>query len=84
MSLKLFDSDTGPITTIHRVEKVILHFPGLTERQIAKEVFGAFGQQQRVNPICRKLVREGKVERRGNGYATDPFTYFSLNEPRVR
>lgn len=50
--------------------------PGLTEAQIAGRLFGRDGYQQRVNSTCRRLVREYRIERRGNGGPGDPFTYF--------
>lgn len=50
--------------------------PGLTEVQLAEELFGGGSHQQRVNATCRRLVAEGQLERRGKGGRTEPFTYF--------
>jgi hypothetical protein len=38
--------------------------------------------QQRVNSTCRRLVAEGKIVRKGNGGASDPFTYHLPPFPR--
>ena len=49
--------------------------PGLTEAEIAKYLFGRLGYQQRVNSTCRGLIREHRIERRGNGGPGHPFSY---------
>jgi hypothetical protein len=66
------------MTVIDDVVALISARPGLTECQIAESLFGRKGQQQRVNPVCRRLLREGRVERRGQGYSQDPFTYHQI------
>lgn len=49
---------------------------GRTEYELAALIFGRNNAyQQRVNSSCRKLVEEGKVIRKGNGGASDPYTY---------
>ena len=49
---------------------------GRTEEELAALIFGRDkAYQQRVNSICRRLVAEGKVVRRGKGGARDPFKY---------
>jgi hypothetical protein len=49
---------------------------GLTEAELAGLIFGRrAGYQQRVNSTCRRLIEEGRIERQGNGGATEPFTY---------
>jgi hypothetical protein len=58
------------------VEAMIHRSPGLTEAEIAEEVLGAGARQQRVNPSCRELAAEGRVERRGHGGPGDPFRYY--------
>jgi hypothetical protein len=50
--------------------------PGLTEMALAKSMFGRMGYQQRVNSTCRRLFREGRVERHGTGGPGHPFTYY--------
>jgi hypothetical protein len=39
-------------------------------------MFGRMGYQQRVNSTCRRLFREGRVERHGTGGPGHPFTYY--------
>ena len=53
--------------------------PGMTELEIARELYGASAVQQNVNPECRMLVSLGLLERRGVGGPGDPFTYHEGN-----
>ena len=49
---------------------------GRTEDELAALIFGRDNAyQQRVNSTCRRLIREGKLVRRGEGGQGDPFTY---------
>ena len=57
------------------IEALVTRRPGLTEGQIAEELFGGEGYQQRVNSTCRRLIRQGRVVRQGNGWSADPYTY---------
>ena len=57
------------------IEALVARKPGLTEAQLADELFGGDGYQQRVNSTCRRLVKNERVVRHGNGYQSDPFTY---------
>lgn len=63
------------MTVKQRVFDLIVARPDLTEAEIAERPFGGSGYQQRVNPVCRELVRELWVERRGSGGPGDPFRY---------
>lgn len=56
------------------LETLIRTQPGLTERQLADELFSD-AYQQRVNSTCRRLIREGRVRQQGRGGAADPFRY---------
>ena len=47
----------------------------LTEAEMANQIFGKEGYQQRVNSTCRRLLKEGKLKRHGRGGASDPYTY---------
>ena len=49
--------------------------PDLTEAEIAVNLFGSDGYQQRVNSTCRRLLKERRVERRGKGGPGAPYTY---------
>lgn len=62
-------------TVEERVEALIRHKPGLTEAEMATELFGSDGYQQRVNSTCRRLIRKGRVRREGLGGRGDPFRY---------
>ena len=59
------------------IEALVAMRPGLTEAQIAEHLYGADGYQQKVNSTCRRLVRQGRVRRDGQGYQSDPYTYHS-------
>ncbi len=50
------------------------HRPGLTEMQIADELFSN-PYQQRVNSTCRRLIVEGALRRQGRGGKADPYRY---------
>ena len=50
--------------------------PGKTEIELAEEIFGPEGYQQRVNSDCHLLIGRGLVERRGMGGPSDPFRYY--------
>lgn len=49
---------------------------GLTERALARAIFGRDGYQQQVNQICRRLCSQGLVARRGEGGTRDPYRYY--------
>jgi hypothetical protein len=61
-----------------RVFDLIVARPNLTEAEISECLFGSAGYQQRVNPVCRDLVKELWVERLGAGGPGDPFKYRRL------
>lgn len=66
----------GPgVSRLDRIMAAIKQRPHMTELEIAKAVTPSNPYQQRVNGGCRRLVREGRVSRHGNGGAADPFTY---------
>jgi hypothetical protein len=59
----------------NRLLDLIESRPGMTELEMARELFGASAVQQSVNSDCGLLVGLGLVERRGVGGRGDPFTY---------
>ncbi len=63
------------MTLADNIEALVAVQPGLTEAQIAVRIYGAEGYPQMVNSRCRRLLREGRIRREGQGYRTDPFTY---------
>ena len=50
--------------------------PGMTELEIAKQMYGPTAVQQQVNQQCRSLLKDGLLERRGRGGVSDPFVYY--------
>lgn len=63
------------MTMADEIEKLVSRKSGLTEMDIARMLFGRTAYQQRVNSICRQLIKERRVVRRGDGGPGDPFTY---------
>jgi hypothetical protein len=57
------------------IEALVGMRPGLTEAEIADHLYGANGYQQKVNSTCRRLVKQGRVHREGEGYQSDPYRY---------
>jgi hypothetical protein len=51
--------------------------PGRTELELARAVHGPEAYQQQVNQDLDLLVRQGAIERRGEGGAADPFRYYA-------
>lgn len=62
---------------------LLQRMPGLTELEIAAELFPGKPYQQRVSRECRKLLRAGVVHRLGLGLRAHPFRYYhgSSTEP---
>lgn len=63
------------MTVAEQIEALVARRSDLTEAAIAEKLFGSAGYQQRVNSTCRRLIREGRLERHGKGGINDPFTY---------
>lgn len=66
-----------------RIVALVASRRGLTEAMIAKELFGAEGYRQRINPLCRKLVDDGRLVRKGSGVVDDPYTYALPRQKRA-
>ena len=58
-----------------KIAELVRRKPGVTETEIAVELFGHRGFHQRVRSDCRWLVWEGRLERRGGGGPDDPYRY---------
>jgi len=63
------------------IEKLVRRKPGLTQMDLARMLHGRAGYKQQVNLTCRRLVAEGRLERKGRGGWGDPFTYYP---PRIK
>lgn len=63
------------MTLKDRIVDLVARQPGLTEKQIAADLYGDEGVQQRVNSACRALIKEGLIRRLGLGRSGQPFTY---------
>ena len=69
------------MTIAEKIVRAVREQPGLTERQLADLLFGENAAIQRVNPTCRKLVAQGFLLRRGQGWSADPFRYHLARIP---
>jgi hypothetical protein len=65
----------GKMALADHIDQLVSRRPGMTELALAKSLFGRVGYQQRVNSTCRRLFREGHLERHGTGGPGHPFTY---------
>lgn len=65
------------MSRIDELERAIAKQPGLTEVELAQAVYGPVGYAQLINPLCRTLLRRGRVVRLGKGYS-DPFRYYPV------
>jgi hypothetical protein len=70
------------MTVADDIELLVGRKPGLTEAELAQHLFGREGYQQRVNSNCRRLIKQGRIERHGDGGPGDPFTYRSTRLAR--
>ena len=66
----------GKMALADHIDLLVSRRPGMTELALAKSLFGRVGYQQRVNSTCRRLFREGHLERHGTGGPGHPFTYY--------
>ena len=49
---------------------------GLTAMELTVRMFGRRQYHRKVYQECRRLVKAGRLERRGKGGFRDPFTYY--------
>ena len=61
----------------NKILQLIRRRPGMTELEIARAIYGPSAQQPQVNPVCRKLVADGYVQRQGEG-RSGPFIYYPV------
>ena len=64
-----------------RICDVIHSRPGLTELELARVIYGPFAYQELVRAVCRQLLEDGYIVRRGRGGRHDPFTYKWVGRP---
>jgi hypothetical protein len=64
------------MTIADEIEALVRSRPGQTESELAEKLFPDDPYQQRVNPTCRRLIREGRLQRQGRGGPGDPFRYY--------
>ena len=62
-----------------RVERVLAELakrPGQTAIELARSIVGPDALQPDINWACTKLMKQGAIERRGNGGNGGPYIYF--------
>jgi hypothetical protein len=69
------DSRGEFVTMADAIETLIARHPGLTAAQISQTLFANECESERVNLICRRLIAEGRIKRRGSGTIASPFAY---------
>ena len=70
------DLPSGPgVSARARVLAAIGQKPRMTELQIAEVVVPNNAYQQRVNSLCRQLLKEGQLQRHGKGGRGDAYSY---------
>jgi hypothetical protein len=65
----------GGMVIADEIVEVVRRRSGLTELEIARNIYGRAASQQQVNSICRRLVAESRLVREGKGGWGNEFTY---------
>lgn len=63
------------ITVADAIETLVARQPGLTAAQISQALFANECDSGRVHLMCRRLIAEGRIKRRGAGAISNPFAY---------
>jgi hypothetical protein len=71
-----FTTEAQMVRHIDVLEGLISFGPGRTQLELARALHGEEGYQQQVNQECSLLESMGKVEKRGEGGAGNPFRYY--------
>jgi hypothetical protein len=58
------------------IEKLVRCMPGLTGMDLVRMLHERARSPHQIISICRRLVAEGRLERRGQGGWQRPFTYY--------
>jgi hypothetical protein len=58
------------------IEKLVRSTPGITDMDLARALHERAGGRPRIVSICRRLVAEGRIERRGRGGWQQPFKFY--------
>ena len=58
------------------VEQIVKERPGSTATELARDLYGLDGYQERINPILRLLCHSGRIRREGSGGSSDPYRYY--------
>jgi len=58
------------------IEDVIHQLPGISEAALAGAVLGPACNSNQLEQACARLLKSGKIERRGEGTEKSPFTFY--------
>lgn len=58
------------------IEEMIGQLPGITKSALCKAVMGPTCNLNQIKRACGRLIRLGKIERRGEGTEANPHKYF--------
>lgn len=72
------------MTVADDIEDLVRRRPGCTEAEMAAQLFPDDAYEQRVNSTCRRLVKEGRLQRQGLGGNGDPFRYYFPNRAPIK
>ena len=61
------------------IEDMIRQLPGITGPALCKAVLGPTCNLNQVKRACGRLIRLGKIERRGEGTDANPHTYYAIS-----
>ena len=65
-----------------KVCEIIRDRPDITTSAMSLLIYGTDGGRPQIERICRDLVQEGRLRRRGLGGRRDPYTYEWIDRPR--
>jgi hypothetical protein len=65
------------------IETLAARQPGLTAAQISQALFANEFDSGRVHLMCRRLIAEGRIKRRGAGTFSNPFAYAKTRYARL-
>ena len=66
----------GTLTNL--VEGMIHQLPGISETVLAGAVLGPACNLNQPEHACARLLKSGKIERRGEGTEKNPFTFYKI------
>jgi hypothetical protein len=63
-------------TLTELIEDMIQQLPGITETALAGAVLGPACNLNQLEQACARLLKSGRIERRGEGTEKSPFAFY--------